>query len=91
MHQLTKDPDRVATPREDTASSPVIDYTPIQLGRYLDYCSELLSIISKLAALHAQHLNDPVVLAAVNDVESLAAGLSNTLWQKISLLGAPAR
>lgn len=86
MHQLTKDPDRVASARVDTASSPVLDLTPRELGRYLDYCSELLSLISKLAALHAQHLNDPVVLDAVNDVETLAAGLSTMVWQKISLL-----
>lgn len=91
MHQLTKDPDRVKAARIDTASSPALDLTPLQLGRYLDYCSELLSLTSKLAALHAQHLNDPVVLAAVNDVESLAAGLSTMVWQKISLLDPASR
>jgi hypothetical protein len=60
--------------------------TPYQLTRYLDYCSELLSIVSKLAALHAQYLNDPVILAAVNDVETLAHGLSGKIWQKIMIL-----
>jgi hypothetical protein len=43
-------------------------------------------VISKLAALHVQHFNDPVTLAAVNDVESLTSGLSNKIWQKITLL-----
>lgn len=62
--------------------------TRFQLARYLDYCSELLSLTSKLAALHAQYLNDPVVLAAVNDVESLTGDLSATIWQKTMILDA---
>lgn len=41
---------------------------------------------SKLAALHAQHLNDAVVLGAVNDIEALTADLSRKIWQKISIL-----
>jgi hypothetical protein len=86
MHQLTKDPDRVGSTEEDTASSPKRVLTATELGRYLDYCSELLSCISKLAALHAQHLNDSVTLAAVNEIETLCTGLSNKVWQKITML-----
>jgi hypothetical protein len=86
MHQLTKDPDRIASPQPDTASSPERSMTAPELGRYLDYCSELLSVISKLGALNVQHFNDPVTLAAVNDIESLTAGLSGKIWQKITLL-----
>ena len=86
MHQLTKDPERIAAVRPDTASSPARALTPFDLGRYLDYCSELLAVISKLAALHVQHFNDPVTLAAVNDIECLTTGLSNKMWQKITLL-----
>jgi len=36
--------------------------------------------------LHAQYVNDPVVLDAVNDIEVLAANLSNKIWQKIMIL-----
>lgn len=86
MHQLTKDPEQLSAARPDTASSPARALTPFELGRYLDYCSELLAVISKLAALHVQHFNDPVALAAVNDIESLTTGLSNKMWQKITLL-----
>lgn len=86
MHQLTKDPKRLASPQRDTASSPVRSLTAPQLGRYLDYCSELLSLTSKLAALHVQRFNDPVVLAAVNEIETLTTGLSGKIWQKITLL-----
>jgi len=39
--------------------------TPFELGRYLDYCSEMLSLTGKVAALYAQDLDDPVVVEAV--------------------------
>ena len=42
--------------------------------------------IKKLAALHVQYVRDPVVMSAVSDVETLAAGLSQKIWQKISIL-----
>src|SRR5688572_5259437 len=90
MHQLTKDPERLIAPRPDTASSPVRTMTPGELGRYLDYCSELLSLSSKVAALYVQHFNDPVVLGAVNEIESLATGFSGKVWQKITMLQRPA-
>lgn len=86
MHQLTKDPEHVLGPVEATASSPERVLTRAQLARYLDYCSELLALASKLAALHAQHLQDPVVLDAVNDIESLTSDLSRKIWQKITIL-----
>ena len=62
--------------------------TAFQLTRYLDYCSELLSIVGKLAALYAQSLPDSVVVAAVNDIETLTTGLSRKIWQKIVQLDA---
>jgi hypothetical protein len=85
-HQLTKDPERLRASRPDTASSPVRDMTREQLGRYLDYCSELLSLTSKLAALYVQDFNDPVVLGAVSEVETLCGGLAGKIWQKITML-----
>ena len=86
MHQLTKDPEHALRRVESTASSPARTLTRAELPRYLDYCSELLALTSKLAALHAQHLNDAVVLSAVNDIEALTADLSRKIWQKISIL-----
>jgi hypothetical protein len=86
MHQLTKDPEHLLEPSERTASSPERQLTRFELSRYLDYCTELLSLSSKLAALHAQCVNDPVVLEAVNDIEVLASNLSNKIWQKIVIL-----
>lgn len=86
MHQLTKDPEHVLRSIATTVSSPARTLSRDQLERYLDYCSELLALTSKLAALHAQHLQDPVVLEAVNDLESLTADLSRKIWQKITIL-----
>jgi len=60
--------------------------TRFGLARYLDYCSEMLSITSKVAALYVQNLDDTVVLSTVNDVQSLATGLSAKIWQKIVIL-----
>lgn len=73
-------------PFDATALSPVRSLSRAQLARYLDYCSELFALTSKLAALHAQHRQDPVVLDAVNDIESLTADLSRKIWQKITIL-----
>jgi hypothetical protein len=86
MHQLTKDPEFVLTPGMASDASPARNLTRFELSRYLDYCSELFSLTSKVAALYAQHMHDAVVLAAVNDIESLAASLSHKIWQKIMIL-----
>ncbi|MCA1614503.1 MAG: hypothetical protein LC800_10300, partial [Acidobacteria bacterium] len=86
MHQLTKDPDRAARRGKETASSPKPNLSAFELLRYLDYCSEMLSAIGKIAALYVQKFNDPVVLAAAEDVEGLTTGLSRKIWQKIMIL-----
>ena len=89
MHQLTKDPERVMSPGGETASSPKRKMKPFALGRYLDYCSEMLSIVGKIAALYVQNFDDNVVLASVNEVEALTTGLSRKIWQKIMILHSP--
>jgi hypothetical protein len=86
MHQLTKDPERLQPEHNTTSSSPGTDLTRFQLNRYLDYCSEMLSLCAKIAALYAQNFADSVVLSAVGEVETLALGLSNNVWQKITIL-----
>ena len=85
MHQLTKDPGWVVG-QERTNSSPVRDLTDEQLLRYLDYCSEALSLTGKLGALYAQYFPDSTVISAVNDIEELTTNLSRKIWQKIMLL-----
>ena len=75
MHQLNKDPDKVLQPVGDTPSSPPREYSQALTARYLDYCSELLSLVSKVAAL-----------SAVEEVETLTASLSGKIWQKIMIL-----
>jgi hypothetical protein len=86
MHQLAKDPERLrgGAPRTDVSPSHAL--TRFELGRYLDYCSELLSLCGKIAALYAQGFEDDVTLCAVNEVENLCTGLSRKIWQKIMIL-----
>jgi hypothetical protein len=86
MHQLTKDPEQLLSAPRDTPSSPTRTMSASDLGRYLDYCSELVSITSKIAALHVQYFDDAVVLRAVNEIEALTTGLSGKIWQKITIL-----
>jgi hypothetical protein len=86
MHQLTKDPSRLIGGGAPTASSPEQPMNRFELSRYLDYCSEMLSLTNKLAALYAQHLPDPVIIDAVNDIEDLTTNLCNKIWQKITIL-----
>ena len=86
MHQLTKDPSTVLGHIAPTASSPARTMSRYELVRYLDYCSEMLSLTNKLAALYGQNLPDSVVIQAVNDIEELTTNLSNKIWQKITIL-----
>jgi hypothetical protein len=86
MHQLTKDPAVLSPDFKPTENSPVRITNGQDLARYLDYCSEMLSITGKLAALFAQSVNDDVVISAVNDVENLGSNLSRKIWQKITMI-----
>ena len=86
MHQLTKDPERTLQPKHDTASSPRRTMSPFELNRYLDYCSEMLALVGKIAALYVQNFPDEQAVGAVNDVENLTAGMSRKIWQKIMIL-----
>jgi hypothetical protein len=80
LHQLTKDPDQL---RAEHDRSP--QRSPLELTLYLNYASELLALIGKLAALLVQGFDDPVTLAAVNEIEELTNGISRKIWQKISI------
>ena len=87
MHQLTKDP-TIVLDQHKTSASPERTMTQFELTRYLDYCAEMLALIGKLAALYADRVRDSVVIASVNDVENLTAGLGRKIWQKITIIGA---
>ncbi|WP_395739651.1 hypothetical protein [Prosthecobacter sp.] len=88
MHQLTKDPQRASGSLVTTPSSPSDELSPDQLIRYLDYCSEMLSLVGKLAALYLQRTDDPVVLSTVDEIENLTTGLSRKIWQKLMIIHA---
>lgn len=85
MHQLTKDPDRLMGSKP-TEHSPKLTMTPASLTRYLNYCSEMLSLLGKIGAYYVQDFDDSVALEAVNELEDLTTGLSNKIWQKIMIV-----
>lgn len=86
MHQLTKDPSKLVQGIVSTKSSPPMDMNAPNLIRYLDYCTEMLSLIGKIAALYGQNLRDANTIATVNEIENMTTGLSRKIWQKIMIL-----
>jgi hypothetical protein len=86
MHQLTKDPEQLKPSFVPTAKSTKLNMTRDQVERYLDYCSEMLSLVGKTAALCAEESRDSVILETVSTIETLTVGLSRKIWQKISNL-----
>jgi hypothetical protein len=88
MHQLTKDPERLLRRWVITEHSPRPTMNAFQLARYLDYCSEMLSLIGKIASVYVQRFDDPIAIASVNEVEDLTTGLSGKIWQKIMILNS---
>jgi hypothetical protein len=56
------------------------------MANYLDYCSELLSLVSKTAAVYAERSTDPAVLATISDIENLTNGMARKIWQKLGLI-----
>jgi len=86
MHHLTKLPESCFPHTQSGLPPQARALTPFDLNRYLDYCSDSLALISKIAALYVQGFQDTVLLDAVDDVEDLTAGLSRKIWQKITIL-----
>ncbi len=87
MHQLTKDPYWRAGDLPPTAHSPKHKLSGPLLERYFDYCTEMLSLTGKLAAIIAESSRDAEVAAAASDVEALTTGLARKIWQKIMVMG----
>jgi len=87
MHQITKDPGlEHITPLPDGVEDTRTVRSDAQLALYLDFSSDMLSIVGKLASLYAENLHDRTVLDAVNEIESLTNGLCGKLWQKIMII-----
>jgi len=88
MHQVGKQPDGLVH-----RGGPAVSQSPQQttktlfeLNRYLNYCNELLAIISKIAAIYVQDFPDANSVAAVDQIETLCSGLSQKISQKIIVL-----
>ncbi|MDP9168522.1 MAG: hypothetical protein M3O32_21035 [Actinomycetota bacterium] len=86
MHELSKDPEQVSPSYVPTSHSVQHGIDADQLHHYLSYCSEMLTLTAKTAALCAEHSADAVVLENISYVETLTTELCSKSWQKISLL-----
>lgn len=85
MYQLAKDPDQLGSDNEPITTSGRT-LTADDLKHYLHYCTELLALVSKIGQLYVQDFADSTALAAVDQFENLATGLSSKIWQKIMIL-----
>lgn len=91
MKQLTKDPDAAAGFGRPTAHSPERTLDAFSLGRYLDYCTEMLSLTGKLGYLYVENFHDTEVSKAATELEDLCNALSRKIWQKIIILRGRSR
>lgn len=83
----------VAADGTDAASSPTTDerggelrMTRSEMTQYLDYCTEMLSLVGKTAALFAEDTTDGDVLDAVEGIETLTSDMARKVWQKIAII-----
>ena len=91
LYQLDKDPDRLfRAPSASTESSPKLGdvNNAFLMGRYLDYVSELLAVVSTLAAYYADETDDDAVLGVVREIGSIAASHRVHIGQKAAVLAA---
>lgn len=87
--QLDKDPDRLHFSSDQrTPTSPTLGKanTAFLLGRYLDYCSELLSVLSKIACLYRERVSDEAVLSRLGDFDRLSNQLRANIGSKMGLI-----
>ena len=63
-----------------------LDLDRTELTRYLDFCTEMLSLVGKSAALFAEHTTDGDVLDAVEGIEALTSDMARKVWQKIGII-----
>jgi hypothetical protein len=86
MYQLTKNPQLIGREKKNTEHSPKREMTKFEMQRYLDYSSEFLSLIGKVAALYSQYLPDEVVTQTSSEIQNLCSDTSNKIWQKMIIL-----
>lgn len=86
MYQLTKNPQLLLGEKKNTEHSPKREMTKFEMQRYLDYSSEFLSLIGKVAALYSQSLPDEVVTQTSSEIQNLCSDTSNKIWQKMIIL-----
>lgn len=88
MHQLTKVPERL---HRDPVDDGGLSLTREELTHYLDYCTEMLSLVGKTGALFAEDTTDGEVVDTVEGIETLTSDMARKVWQKIAVIQAQGR
>lgn len=87
MHQLTKDPHVYCEAYKFSSEhSPERLLSPFEFQRYLIYCTEFLSLISKVSAIFSHSIEDNAVAKNADEIENLSSLISNKIWQKLIIL-----
>ena len=86
MHQLPKVPERALRGTAPTASSPTRDLSAPEMLRYLNYCIDLLALLSKLGAIYTQDFPDTHACSAADRLAELTSELSRQIWEKMMAL-----
>ena len=84
IHQLKKDPSRLYWIKDHSENENRLP--PKETARYLEYCSEMYSLIGKIAAFYGQQTDDAVIISGVNEIELFTTGLSRKTWQKLIVM-----
>ena len=84
VKQLNKTPDWIDWKEEKNKHDRKLNAR--QIAFYLEFCSQMQSLIGKIAVLYIRDVNDPALITAVNEIETLTTGLSRKTWQKLMLM-----
>ena len=61
-------------------------YSDLQIVVYLNYCSRILGLLGKAAAMYGEHCRDSEVLTASSEVQLLCNSLAGNIWDKIDFI-----
>ena len=84
VKQLNKTPDWLDWKEKQKKHERILNRS--EKAFYLEFCSQMQSLIGKIAVLYIRDVNDPALITAVNEIETLTTGLSRKTWQKLMLM-----
>jgi hypothetical protein len=81
--QLEKDPSRLSRDKsQNTAHSPQLNFTALELDCYFEYSIEALEICSAILSTYAKVLDDAVLLEEISDLQELASAKQDMISRR---------